>query len=143
MNASRGDYSLTRRRAGRVLALAAGAALLGFAMYVARTQSMPEFGVYDGWWMLLWGTIAVLAAAPLVWRWNRERSLGVIAVAALIGSWAPLVVSALRHGIPVMARLKGSWVMAGAGLVGLAVPLGFVCLWLAVREHQPPAGRTP
>ena len=143
MNGAREDYSLTRRTAGRWLAVAAGAALLGFALYVARTQSMPEFGVYDGWWMLLWGTVAVLAAAPLVWRWNRERSLGVIAVAALIGCWAPLVVSALRHGIPVMARLKGSWVLAGAGLVGLAVPLGFVCLWLAVREHKPGGRQTP
>ncbi|MEO7987339.1 MAG: hypothetical protein ABI766_12470 [Gemmatimonadales bacterium] len=143
MNALREDYSLTRRTAGRRLAFAAGAALLGLAVYVARTQSMPEFGVYDGWWMLLWGTVAVLAAAPLVWRWNRERSLGVIAVAALIGCWAPLVVSALRHSMPIMARLKGSWVLAGAGIVGVAVPLGFLCLWLAVREHEPGAGRVP
>lgn len=143
MRGPRDDYSLTQRAVGRSLAIAAGMAMLAFAAYVARVQSIPELGVYDGWWMLLWGTIAVLAVSPVVWRWKRERSLGVIAGAALAGCWAPIVVSALRHGIPVMARLKGSWVLAGAGIVGLATPLGFICVWLALREYRPEARRTP
>ena len=48
----------------------------------------------------------------------------------------PILISALRHHIPVLARLKGAWILAGAGVVGLATPLGFACLWLAVREHR-------
>jgi hypothetical protein len=124
------------RRAGRRLAAIAGGASLLLAGYVAFTQSIPDLGVYDGAWMLLWGTLAVASVAPLVWRWRRERSLAAVAVAAIVGCWAPIVISALRHQIPVMARLKGSWILAGAGIVGLAVPLGFICLWLAVREHR-------
>ncbi len=130
------DYSIIRRSAGRRLSAAAGAASLLIAAYVAYTESIPELGVYDGVWMLLWGTVAVVALAPLVWRWRRERSLAAVALAALAGCWLPLFISALRHQIPIMARLKGSWVLAGAGVVGLAAPLGFACLWLAIREHH-------
>jgi hypothetical protein len=86
--------------------------------------------------MLLWATLAVSAVAPVVWRWPRERSLVVVALAALVGCWAPIVVSALRHQMPIMARLKGAWVLAGGGIVGAAVPFGFVCLWLALRDHR-------
>lgn len=127
---------MTSRRAGRRIAAIAGAVSLLLAAFTAYTQSIPSLGVYDGVWMCLWGTVAVLTVAPLIWHWPRQRSLAVVAVAALVGCWAPIVISALRHQIPIMARLKGSWVLAGAGIVGLAVPLGFVCLWLAVREHR-------
>lgn len=135
------EYSLTPRAAGRRAAAAAGTAALVLAAYVAWTESMPELHVYDGVWMLLWATVAVVAVAPLVWRWKREHSLVAVAVASFAGCWIPLVVSALRHGMPVMARLKGSWVLAGAGIVGLAAPLGFTLLWLAFREHTPGASR--
>jgi hypothetical protein len=124
---------------GRRIAAIAGAVSLLLAAFTAYTQSIPALGVYDGVWMCLWGTLAVVTAAPLIWRWPRERSLVAVAVVALVGCWAPIVVSALRHQIPIMARLKGSWLLAGAGIVGLAVPLGFVCLWLAAREHRAPA----
>ena len=141
MTAQAPDYSLTRRTAGRRVAAVAATLALGTAAYVAWTQSIPELGVYDGWWMLLWGTAAVIAVAPIIWGWRRERSLAVVAAAALAGCWMPLVVSALRHHIPVMARLRGSWVLAGASIVGVAVPLGFICLWLALREHKPGVSR--
>ncbi|HEY8258644.1 MAG TPA: hypothetical protein VIG08_13390 [Gemmatimonadales bacterium] len=127
---------MTSRRVGRCLAAGAGAASLLLAIFVAHSQSIPALGVYDGGWMLLWGTIAVVTVAPVVWRWRRERSVAAVAIAALVGCWMPIVISALRHQIPIMARLKGSWILAGAGVVGVAVPLGFVCLWLAIREHR-------
>lgn len=130
------DLSLTQRAAGRRLSAAVGAASLVLAGYVAWAEAMPAFGVYDGGWMLLGSAAAVAAAAPFISRWTRERSLAAVAVAALVGCWAPIVISALRHQIPVMARLKGAWVLAGGGIVGLAAPLGFVCLWLAIREHR-------
>jgi hypothetical protein len=118
------------------VSLTAGAAALLLAAFVAYSEAIPAFGVYDGAWMLLWATIAVAVAAPLVWGWPRQRSLAVVTLAAVIGCWAPILISALRHHIPVLARLKGAWILAGAGVVGLATPLGFACLWLAVREHR-------
>ncbi len=133
----RHDYSLTQRAAGRRVAAVAGIAALGFATYVAWKESIPELHVYDGIWMLIWSAVAFVATAPLVWGWKREHSLAVVALASVIGCWAPLIVSALRHAMPIMARLKGSWVLAGAGVVGLAAPLGFTLLWLALREHTP------
>jgi hypothetical protein len=127
---------VTSRRAGRRIAVVAGTASLLLAAFTAYTQSIPTLGVYDAVWMCLWGTVAVVAVAPLIWRWPRQRSVAAVAIAALVGCWTPIIVSALRHQIPILARLKGSWILAGAGIVGLAVPLGFVCLWLAVREHR-------
>ncbi|MGH7498264.1 MAG: hypothetical protein ACREL3_05365, partial [Gemmatimonadales bacterium] len=76
-----------RRTAGRRVAAVAAALALGTAAYVARGESIPELGVYDGWWMLLWGTAAVVAVAPIVWRWRREYSLPAVAGAALAGCW--------------------------------------------------------
>ena len=130
------DFAVTRRTAGRLTSVAVGALALLLAGFVAYSESMPAFGVYDGVWMLLWGTAAVLAIAPVVWRWPRQRSLAAVTLMAVVGCWTPIVVSALRHHIPILARLKGAWVLAGAGIVGLATPLGFACLWLAVREHR-------
>ena len=127
----------SRRRVGRLLSAAAGVVSFLLAGYVACTEAMPTFGVYDGAWMLLGSAAVVAAVAPFVWRWPRERSLAAVAAASVLGCWTPIVVSALRHGIPIMARLKGAWVLAGGGVVGLAAPLGFVCLWLAIREHRP------
>ena len=135
------DYSLMRRTAGRRVAAVAGTAALLSAIYVARTQSIPELAVYDGYWMLLWGTAAVMLAAPVVWRWKRESSLAAVALVGLVGCWAPILISAVRHQMPLMARLKGAWVLAGAGVVGIAAPFGFICLWLAIHEHQAGNGR--
>ena len=132
------DLAVTRRATGRRLSVVAGAGALLLAGFVAYSESIPALGVYDGAWMLLWGTVAVAMVAPLVWRWSRQRSLAVVAAAALAGCWMPIVISALRYHIPILARLKGAWVLAGAGIVGLATPLGVACLWLAVREHRPP-----
>ena len=71
---------------------------------------------YRVWWLtpivvvllLLAGLVFLsgTAAAPFIWRWPRERSLAAVAGAALDGCWTPVVISALRHQIPVMARLK-------------------------------------
>ena len=105
----------------------------------AHDSSMPEFKVYDGYWIMLGASIAVGLVAPLVWRWPRERSLLVVVIASVAGSVVPLVVSALTHNLPIMARLRGSWILAGADLVGPAVVIGFTCLWLAVRDEA--AGR--
>jgi hypothetical protein len=98
---------------------------------------MPEFKVYDGYWMMLGAALAVGLVAPLIWRWPRERSLLVVVIASILGSIVPLVVSALTHNLPIMARLRGSWMLAGADLVGPAVIVGFTCLWLAVRDEAP------
>jgi hypothetical protein len=105
-------------------------------VWASHTSAMPEFGVYDGYWMILGATVAILIAAPLVWRWPRELSLVAIAAAAAIGCVAPLVVSALRKGMPVMVRLRGSWILGGADLVGPPVVIGFVALWLAIRKYE-------
>jgi hypothetical protein len=96
---------------------------------------MPEFKVYDGYWMMLGAALAVGLVGALVWRWPRERSLPLVVIASIFGSVVPLVISAFRHNLPIMARLRGSWMLAGADLVGPAVVVGFTCLWLAVRDE--------
>jgi len=130
------DVSLSSRTTGRAVAGAAAIAALGWSLYAGITQSIPAWKVYDGLWMLLWATVAVAAVAPVIWSWRRERSLAVVALAAILGCWLPLVVSAVRHQMPVLARIRGAWVLAGADVVGLTAPVGFVCLWLALREHR-------
>jgi hypothetical protein len=85
--------------------------------------------------MLLGAAVLVILVAPLVWRWPRERSLVAIAIAAAVGCVAPLTISALRHHVPLVARLRGAWMIGGADLVGPAVIVAFVCLWFALREH--------
>lgn len=80
--------------------------------------------------------VAVAVVAPVVWRWRREWSVMVIAVASVLGSIAPIGISAMRHKIPLMARLRGSWMLGGADAVGPALVVAFVCLWFAVREHR-------
>ena len=128
---------MTRGKINRLIpALVALAAFL-WAAKSAHDSSMPEFKVYDGYWMMLGAALAVALVAPLIWRWPRERSLLVVVVASIVGSIVPLVVSALTHNLPIMARLRGSWMLAGADLVGPAVVVGFTCLWLAVRDEAP------
>ncbi len=132
---------MNRRRLGRFVAGVGAAAAFLWAARSAQNASMPEFKVYDGFWMMLGAAIAVVLVAPLVWRWPRERSLFVVVVAAVLGSIIPLAVSAMTHGLPLMARLRGSWMLAGADMVGPAIVIGFVCLWLALRDEVP--GRRP
>ncbi|HKH84462.1 MAG TPA: hypothetical protein VKA25_12305 [Gemmatimonadales bacterium] len=98
---------------------------------------MPELKVYDGFWMMLGAAITVTIVAPLVWRWPREQSLPVIVIASVLGSVLPLALSAVRHHMPILARLRGSWIMAGADLVAPAIVVGFTCLWLALRDESP------
>jgi hypothetical protein len=126
---------VNRRRLGQA---AAGALSLGcfvWAVWASRSSSIPELRVYDGFLMLLGATVIVALVAPMVWRWPRQRSLVAIAIAAAVGCVAPLIISALQHHIPLVARLRGAWMIGGADLVGPALIIGFVCLWFAVREH--------
>jgi len=37
--------------------------------------------------------------------------------------------------MPVMVRLRGSWILGGADMVGPALIVGSICLWYALREH--------
>lgn len=112
-------------------------AVVGFtlAAWGAYSASIPELRIYDGFWIMAGSTLAVLLVAPLVWRWPRERSLAIIAIVSVLGSLLPLVISAFRHHIPILARLRGSWMLGGADLVGPPLVIGFVCLWFAVQEH--------
>jgi hypothetical protein len=128
---------VNRRELGRVVAGVGAAAAFLWAGRSAQSGSMPEFKVYDGFWMMLGAAIAVALVAPLVWRWPRERSLLVVVMAAVLGSIIPLAISAVTHGLPLMARLRGSWMLAGADMVGPALVIGFVCLWLALRDEVP------
>jgi hypothetical protein len=128
---------MNRRKIGRAVAATAAVAAFGWAGWAAYENAMPELRVYDGYRMILGATLAVIAVAPFIWRWRRDRSLVVIAVAAAVGSVIPLVISAIQHHMPILARLRGAWRLAGADLVGPAVVVGFVCLWLAVRAWTP------
>jgi hypothetical protein len=109
-----------------------------WAGWAAHASAIPELRVFDGYRMMLWSTLAVAIIAPVVWRWRRDRGLAAVALAAALGCAAPLVVSALQHHMPVRARLRGAWILAGADLVGPAMVVGFVCLWLTLREWTPP-----
>jgi hypothetical protein len=127
---------VSRRRTGQIAAGVAALISFGWAVWASHTSAMPEFRIYDGYWMIFGATLATLIAAPLVWRWPRERSLVAIAAAAAIGCVAPLVVSALRKDMPVMVRLRGSWILGGADLVGPPLVIGFVALWFAIRKYE-------
>ena len=128
---------MNRRAVGRTVAAVAAVAAFAWAGWAADDNAMPEFRIYDGYRMMLGATLAVIAVVPFIWRWRRDRSLLVIAVAAGLGSVIPLVISAIQHHLPILARLRGAWRLAGADLVGPAVVVGFVCLWLAVRAWTP------
>jgi hypothetical protein len=128
---------MNRRAAGRTVAGIAALAAFAWAAWAAEANAMPELRVFDGYRMILGATVAVLVIAPFIWRWRRDRSLFVIALAAAIGSVVPLITSAVSHHVPVTARLRGAWILGGADLVGPALIVGFVCLWLALREWRP------
>jgi hypothetical protein len=130
---------MNRRQAGRTAAAAAAVAAFAWAGWAAHANAMPELRIYDGYRIILGATLAVIAVAPFIWRWRRDRSLVVIALTAAGGSVIPLVLSAVRNHMPIISRLRGSWAIAGADLVVPAVVVGFVCLWLAIREwpHAP------
>ena len=138
---------MSRRRAGQLLAGTLAVVCFGWAGWAARSSSIPEFRVYDGYFMLAGATLVVALVAPLVWRWRRERSLVAIALAAALGCVAPLAISALRHHMPLLVRLRGAWMLGGADMVGPALVIGFVLLWFAVREYggvaRPVAGSPP
>jgi hypothetical protein len=126
---------MNARRKGQVSAAVAALAAFGWAVWAAHTASIPELRVYDGYWMILGAALAVIVAAPFIWRWPRERSLIAVAMATVIGCMVPLAISAMRHQMPLMARFRGSWMLGGADAVGPALVLGFLFLWFAIREH--------
>ena len=134
---------MNRRKTGQIAAAILAIASFGWAAWASHTSAIPELRIYDGYWMMLGASVAIAVVAPLVWRWPRERSLIAIAIAAVAGSAAPLVISALRRGMPVPVRLRGSWVLGGADLVGPALVIGFVCLWFALREYGAEKSRNP
>jgi hypothetical protein len=131
---------VSRRRIGQLVAAAIALAAFAWAAWSAHTNTRPEFKVYDGYWMILGATVAVAIVAPIVWRWRREWSLVTVTLAAAIGCVTPLLISALRHGLPIPVRLRGAWVLGGADAVGPALVLGYLCLWFALREY--PTGRS-
>jgi hypothetical protein len=133
---------MTSRKTGQLIAAFVALVSLAWAAWAARAASIPELGVYDGYWMILGATLAALIVAPLVWRWRRELSLVAITLATLIGSVAPLAISAARNRMPLRARLLGSWVLGGADVVGPALIIGFACLWFALRKYEPSDTRT-
>jgi hypothetical protein len=128
---------MSRRALGRAVAALGAMAAFTWAGWAAHDNAMPEFRVFDGYRMMIGAAVAVIAVAPFVWRWRRDRSLIAVAMAAAAGSVIPLVVSARQHHVPIVARLRGSWMLAGADLVGPAIIVGVICLWLAVREWTP------
>jgi RsiW-degrading membrane proteinase PrsW (M82 family) len=134
---------MNRRPVGRAVAAAAALAAFAWAGWAAHSSAIPELRIYDGYRMIFGATLVVTAVAPFIWRWRRDRSLVVIAVAAAVGSTVPLVISAVRQHVPIVARLRGSWALAGADLVGPALVVGFVGLWLAVREWTPRGAGAP
>ena len=121
----------------RVAAGAGAVGALGLAVYTAVTESMPQLRIYDGYWMLVGAAVAVALAAPLVWSWRREWSLGVVVAAAVVGCWLPIVWLALRRHSAVIPRMKGTWYLMGGDVVAAAIPVGVACLWMALRRPDP------
>jgi hypothetical protein len=126
---------MNRRRVGQVAAVSVAIASFVWATWAAHTSSIPAVKVYDGYWMMLGATIGMIVVGPLVWRWPRERSLVAIAVTTVVGCVAPLAISAARHHMPLLARLRGAWIIGGADVVGPALVIGCLSLWFALREH--------
>ncbi len=132
MPVSRAFTPLPRAYA-RLAASAGAAASFGLAVHTSAVESIPELRIYDGYWMLLGATVAVGVTAPLVWRLRRELSLLVVVGVAVIGSWTPLVVSALQWNMNIVHRLNGARILMAADVVGAAIAVGVACLWLALR----------
>lgn len=134
---------MNRRAQGQLAAALIALVAFGWAAWASHSSAVPELKIYDGYWMILGATLAFVLVAPLGWRWPRERSLVLIALAAVLGSFAPLVISAMRHRMPVAVRLRGAWVLGGADLVLPALVIGFMCLWFALRKYEPGARQRP
>lgn len=126
---------MSRRRAGQVAAAVIALGSFACAAWAAHASSIPAVKVYDGYWMMLGAAIGMIVVGPLVWRWPRERSLVAIAVTTVVGAVTPLAISAARHHMPLLARLRGAWIIGGADLVGPALIIGCLALWFALREH--------
>jgi hypothetical protein len=127
---------MNRRRVGQVAAAFVALACFAWAAWAAHSSSIPAVKVYDGYWMMLGAAIGMIVVGPLVWHWPRERSLVAITLTSVVGCVAPLAISAARHHMPLLARLRGSWIIGGADLVGPAVVIGCLSLWFALREHR-------
>lgn len=129
--------SLTSRRAGRWLAGFGAVLVLGIAIYTTIVMTEPALRLYDGLWMLAGAALAIAVVGPMVWSWSRERALMAVALAVALGAWLPLVVLAMRAGIPVLARLRWAIFFSSADVIGVALPLGVVLAWLALKEYYP------
>ena len=95
--------------------------------------------IYDGLWMFGGAIVALAAVGPLLRRWQRERALPAIGLAVGVGAWLPLVLLAFRAHMPVLARLRGAIFLSSADVIGIALPVGAMLAWLALREHRPNA----
>jgi drug/metabolite transporter (DMT)-like permease len=128
---------LASRRTGRLLAALGALVSLGIAISTAISESDRVLRIYDGLWMLLGAAVAVAAVTPFIRRWPRERALFALAITVTAGTWLPLVILALRGGMPIGRRIRGAIFWAGADIIGLAVPVGVLFAWLALQEHRP------
>ena len=90
--------------------------------------------------MLLGAATALALTAPLVWRLRREASLPIVIVVSVLGSWAPLVLFAVRKHISVIERLEGARYLMAADVVCAAIAVGVGCLWMALRPPAKPEG---
>ena len=127
--------SWTSRRTGRALAALAAVMSFGIAVYTAISQVDRVLRLYDGLWMLAGAAVALAITIPIVKSWPRDRAIALLAVVTEIGAWAPLVVLALVAHIPLRARLKGAIFFSSADVIAVALPVGVVCAWLAVKEY--------
>ena len=128
--------SWTSRRTGRALAALAAALSFGIAIYTAISQVDRVLRLYDGLWMIAGAAVALTITIPIVRSWPRDRAIALLAFVTEIGAWAPLVVLALPAHIPIPARLKGAIFFSSADGIGVALPVGVVCAWLAVKEYR-------
>ncbi|HSE67771.1 MAG TPA: hypothetical protein VLB12_12355 [Gemmatimonadales bacterium] len=124
------------RRTGRLLAGLAALIALFIALYTAIAQVDSVLHLYDGLWMLGGAAVALALCIPLVRSWPRDRAIVLLAVATVIGSWAPLVALAIRAKMPILARLRGAMFFSNADVVGIALLVGVVCLFLALKEYR-------
>src|SRR5919107_3293701 len=123
------ELATVSRGRARWIASVGAAAAFALAVYTSAVESMPEFRIYDGYWMLLGAAVALAVTGPLVWRWRREASLPMVVVATFLGSWAPLVIFALRRGTNIVERLAAARYLMLADVVSAAIVVGVACLW--------------
>lgn len=128
------EIALLPRGRARLLAGLGAVAAFGLALYTSAVESMPEFRIYDGYWMMLGAAVAVGLTAPLVWRLRREVSLPIVVAAAVLGSWAPIVWFALRKEMSVLGRMEGARYLMAGDVVCAALAVGVACTWMLLRE---------